>query len=135
MHELKSSASFGYRLDIYTFEGDARNELHPFFKRCSPGLAKEANELIENPDMIRRDFEEKFAKALDKIVDLLLKELTRPTSPILESLKAATITSFGSLGGSKPIPLRVTLFSDMVQHSALYSQFRSESDFTKLSKN
>jgi len=134
MEKLKKAASFAYRFDIYTFEGDSKNELQPILKVCSPGRPEEANDLIENPDMIRRDFEEKFAKALDETVEFLLKESERPTSPIIESLKAATITSFGRLEGLKKIPLRVTLFSDMIQHSSLHSQIRFKSDFAKLSK-
>ena len=133
MEKLKKAASFAYRFDIYTFEGDSKNELQPILKVCSPGRPEEANDLIENPDMIRRDFEEKFAKALDETVEFLLKEWERPTSPIIESLRGAAITSFGRLDG-KQIPLRVTLFSDMIQHTPLYSQIRSKSDFAKLSK-
>ena len=135
MQQLKNSASRGHRFDIYTFEGDSKNELLPILQVCSPGRPEEAKELIENAEFIRRDFEEKFAKTLDATVDLLLKEEKRPSSPIIESLKAATITSFGSLSRSGEIPLRVTLFSDMIQNSRLYSQFKSESDFNKLSKN
>lgn len=134
MQQLKNTASFAYRFDIYTFEGDSKNELRPILRVCSPGRPEDANELIENAEFIRRDFETKFANALDDTVEFLLKESERPTSPIIESLKAATITSFGRLDGSRKIPLHVTLFSDMIQHSPLYSQIRSKSDFAKLSK-
>jgi hypothetical protein len=135
MHQLKNSASFGYRFDIYTFEGDTRNDLQPLLQVCSPGRAEEANQFYQNPDLIRRDFEEKFVKVLDEIVELLLKEWKRPTSPLIESLRAAAITSFGSLIEPNKVPLRVTVFSDMVQNTTPYSQIRSESDFTQLSKN
>lgn len=135
MNELKTAAAFGYRFDIYTFEGNSKSALQPILSICSPNRPEDANEFIENPELIRRRYEEKFVQILDETVDFLLKESTRPTSPIIESLKAAAITSFGPLNEIKNIPLRVTLISDMVQHSPLYSQFRTESDFQLLSKN
>src|SRR5262245_49241015 len=49
MHQLKIAASFGYRFDIYTFEGDAKNVLQPVLVLCSPGSPEEANELVQNP--------------------------------------------------------------------------------------
>jgi len=133
MHELKAAARFGQRFDIYTFEGDSKNVLHPVLVVCSPGPPEEANQLIENPALVRRNYEKRFASVLDQTVEALLQETTRPTSPIIESIRAAAITSFGPVGGN--VPLRVTLFSDMVQHTAMYSQFRSEADFAQLSKS
>ena len=135
MKQYKDTAPFGYRFDIYTFEGDAKNELKPILVVCSPGRPEEANELIENPVLIRRRFEQTFSAEIDRVVDQLLKEFTLPSSPIIESLRAAAISSFGPLSESSKIPLKVTLFSDMVQHSQLYSHFRSEPDFTTLSKS
>jgi hypothetical protein len=130
----KNAAEFGQRFDIYTFDGDEMNELAPILTICSPSRPENANELIENPEIVRRRYEEKFSKVLDQTVDALLKESTRPNSPIIESLRAAAGSSFGGLEDGK-IRLRVTLISDMVQHTQLYSHFRTEPNFPQLAKS
>jgi hypothetical protein len=150
MDKLKSEAPFGYRFDIYTFEGDAKNVLEPIRVVCSPGPPWKANWLIENPERVLRNYEERFASVLDQAIDPLLKSSVQPSSPIIESLRSAAISSFGPLKESfdplrKPseaaprqsrkVPLRVTLFSDMIQNTAFYSQIRLDWDFDKLSKH
>jgi uncharacterized membrane protein len=133
VNELKRAANFGYRFDVYTFEGDTKMALEPVLKICSPGRPEEANELIQNPDLVRRIYEERFSSALDKTIESLLKASSRDNSPIIESLRAATLTSFGPVteGQAK---LHVLLVSDMVQHSAQYSQFKSDSNFQQLAR-
>lgn len=134
VQKAKTDAAFGTRFDVYTFEGDVLNEMKPILRVCAPGRAEDANELIENPDLIRRRYDEKFAAVLDGVIDNLLRETSRENSPIIESIRAASITSFGSVEQGK-IPLRLTLASDMVQHSTLSSHFRGEANFPQLSKN
>ena len=134
MEQYKKSATLGYRFDIYTFEGDNSHALYPTLRVCSPGAPEDANEFFENPKFVRRRFEQKFSSVLDGTLDHLLKESTRPNSPILESLRAAAITSFG--GSDKDtLTRRVTLFSDMIQHTTNLSHFRSTPTFSKLMRN
>jgi hypothetical protein len=134
MQRFKNEAKFGYRFDLYTFEGDTKNVLEPILRVCSPQRPEEANELIENPERIKKLYDEKFSAELDRTIRALLVESTRDNSPIIESLKAAAITSFGPVDKGK-IPLRVTLVSDMVQHTSLYSHFKAEADFTALARS
>jgi hypothetical protein len=131
---LKATAAFGLRFDIYTLDGDAKNALNPVLRVCSPGKPEEANELIENPELIRRKYEEKFSSVLDRTIDQLLVPSVRKSSPIIESMKAAGITSFGPLDSTKT-PLYLTLISDMIQHSDAYSNFRTDPSFVELSRN
>jgi hypothetical protein len=131
---LKIDAPLGLRFDVYTFEGDTKNVLEPILKVCSSGKPEEANEWIENPEFVRRQYEERFSSVLDRTIDGLLQEATRDSSPIIESLRAAAITSFGAFESSK-VPLRLTLISDMVQHTQLSSHIRAEPNFSLLSKN
>lgn len=131
--ELKRSAEFGYRFDIYTFEGDVKNVLEPILKICSPGKPEDANELYQNPVIVRRRYEEQFSSVLDRTIVDLLRESTRQNSPIIESLRAAALTSFGPFTEGQT-RLRLTLVSDMVQNSPQYSQFRSDSNFQQLAR-
>jgi hypothetical protein len=101
---------------------------------CAPGKPEEANELIENPERIKRLYDEKFSAQIDLAVEHLLHATTLPSSPIIESIRAASITSFSTEDAGR-IPLRLTLISDMIQNSPAYSQFRTDSNFEALSKN
>ena len=131
--ELKHAANFGYRFDIYTFEGDNKTALEPILKICSPGRPEEANEIIQNPEIVRKRYEERFSSTVDKTIESLLRASSRDNSPIIESLRAATLTSFGPIteGQAK---LHVLLVSDMVQHGAQYSQFKADSNFQQLAR-
>jgi hypothetical protein len=132
MTRLKTGAKPGTRFDIYTFQGDTSAELRPVLSVCAP--KHDANELIENPERVRKRYEERFSAVLDKTVDELLGVSERPSSPIVESLRAAAQTSFGLLDAGQ-VPLRVMLVSDMVQNTADVSHFRSEPSFDQLARN
>ncbi len=130
---IKRHAAFGTRFEIYTFEGNTTDELRPKLSICAPGKPEEANELIENPERIKRTYDQKFSAQIDASLESLLHASTLPTSPIIESIRAASITSFGGSDVDN-IPLHLTLISDMIQHSAAFSQFRADSNFEALSK-
>jgi hypothetical protein len=132
VQKAKDDAPFGMRFDIYTFEGDTKSELAPILQVCAPGRPETANELIENPELIRKRYNEKFSGVLDKTIEDLLTASTRPNSPIIESLRAAAISS---LGNAPKVPIKVTLISDMIQHTAAISHFKSVPDFSALSKS
>ena len=132
--KVRRDAAFGTRFDIYTFEGNATDELHPRLAVCAPGKPEDANELYENPDQIRKTYEEKFARIVDNALDALLQTDTLPNSPIIESIRAGSITSFSGAEVS-PEHLKLTLISDMIQNSAHLSQFRSNAGFEQLSKS
>lgn len=134
VEKLKNNSSFGTRFDVYTFEGDTKHEMQPVVRVCAVGRPEDANELIENPDFVRRRYEERFSIILDRGLADLLQESKRANSPIIESIRAAAITSFGPISPGK-IPLNLTLSSDMVQNSALMSHFTSDPNFMQLSKN
>lgn len=126
-------AKVGERFDLYVASGDAANVLAPVASVCSPGRGDQANELYENPQMIQRKFEEKFVGVLKDNLARLLATATADSSPILESVRAAAISSFGAVEPGQ-IPLQMTIVSDMVQHSAGNSHFRGETNFDDLAK-
>jgi hypothetical protein len=131
-HRLKVNATAGQRFDLYTFEGNTESELAPVLSLCA--TQRDANPFYENEKKIRKQYEAEFVTVLDKTVADLLQTGTRPNSPIIESLRAAAQTSFGLLS-NRETPLKVTLISDLVQHSSLVSHFRLNPDFQQLSHN
>jgi hypothetical protein len=121
------------RIDLYVAVGDAVNVLEPKLRLCNPGQGKDANELYQNPAFIQKRFDTQFWGAIEKTMDELLRASTQPASPILESIRAAAVDSFGSFEQGS-IPLSLTIVSDMVQHTAANSHFRNEVDFDGLSR-
>jgi hypothetical protein len=133
IEKFKSDAPFGLRFDLYTFQGDTVHALQPKLRICALGKPSEANALIENPEFVRRRYETKFAAILDQTVAELLSGSQEKNSPIIESLRAASISSFGPVEAGQ-IPLRLTMISDMVQNTALSNQFQNEPNFQQLSR-
>jgi len=131
--KFKSEAPFGMRFDLYTFQGDTQHALQPKLRICALGKPSEANALIENPELVRRRYETKFAAVLDQTVAELLRASQEKNSPIIESLRAAAISSFGSVESGQT-PLRLTMISDMVQNTPLSNQFQTEPNFQQLSR-
>jgi hypothetical protein len=131
--KFKNEAPFGLRFDLYTFQGDTQHTLQPKLQICALGKPGEANALIENPESVRRRYEGKFTGVLDQAVAELLRGSQEKNSPIIESLRAAAISSFGPVEPGQ-MPLRLTMISDMVQNTSLANQFQTEPNFPQLSK-
>lgn len=129
--QISVRSPVGTRFDFYSVVGDPFNELAPEFRICVP--PRQANEWVQNPDRIRAQYEQGYSKAVDNILAKLLVASTRSTSPIIESIRAAAQTSFGSVAAGETA-LRITLVSDMVQHSNAVSHLRTEPDFGQLSR-
>jgi hypothetical protein len=126
------AARAGERFDLFVAEGDAVNTLAPSVSLCSPGRGADASSLYQNPEMIQRAFDERFVRILEAELRKLLEPSSRQNSPILESIKAAAVASFGSVEAATP--KRLIIISDMIQHSALNSHYRGETDFDELSR-
>jgi hypothetical protein len=130
---LMKDAGAGQRFDLYTVEGDTQQVLRAVLEICSPGQGKDASEITQNPAHIQQRFETKFVDVLQRTVNELLQASKRPTSPIIESMRAASISSFGPL--DTRVPLHLTIVSDMVQHSPLLSHFKTAPNFKELSRS
>jgi hypothetical protein len=91
----------------------------------SPNRHEEANEIIENPKRAKELYEQRFVAVLDKTINDLLRESSRESSPILESMKTAAIASFGP-SERQQIPFRMTIIPDMIQNTAPIRQFNTK---------
>ena len=96
----------------------------PEIQKCNPG--SEPNPIYENPDVVRRRFEEEFRKPLDDAIGRLVKT-TRPspTSPILEMIRAVALDR----NYVSTQPRRLIVVSDMLQNVSQYSHYRDRADF------
>jgi len=121
------------RFDLYVLEGDEKSVLEPMASLCNPGNSDQANELTENKYLIDRRFEEIFTKQLDKKLDELLVPNSYKNSPLIESIRAAAISSFG-IDLNKNIPRKITIVSDFIQHSKYISHYKGETNFEQFYK-
>ena len=92
---------------------------------CYPGDESTANPLYENPRQIRRRFEREFRDPIEAAVQHLADLPSRPTSPILEMIRAVALDrNFDSTKGR-----RLLVVSDLLQNVPEYSHYRAEPDF------
>ena len=96
----------------------------PEIQKCNPG--SEPNPIYENPDVVRRRFEEEFRGPIDDAIDRLVKT-TRPssTSPILEMIRAVALDR--NYVGTRS--RRLIVVSDMLQNVSQYSHYRDRAPF------
>jgi hypothetical protein len=131
VERLKNDAPPGERFDLYTFEGDTSHALEPVLRICAPDRPENASQWTANPEQIKRRYETRFTAVLDRTLGQLLQTSTQGTSPIIESIRGAAITSFGPYEHGQ-IPLRITMISDMVQNTTLNNHFKIEPNFQQL---
>lgn len=111
------------------------------FGLCKPLEGSEANELYQNPALVRKRYEEKFKRPLDAMLDRMLAAEPADRSPIMESLQAVLVSAPGFLDAD--YPRRVLVVSDLLQHSAAFSfygggtwkSFERSPDFRRLARN
>jgi hypothetical protein len=113
-------ASVGTKVALFIADSDGTAGPTSVLALCNPG--REANPLYQNPRMVRDQYERDFKARLDASLSGLMTASTRDSSPIMESLKAVCIEAFGAAPSS--VPLRLTVVSDMIQHSAIASHYR-----------
>ena len=130
---IKDGAQAGTRFHIFASTANTTDVLPALLAVCVPKLPSSANPLIASQKLMRKEFDEQFSQIVDKALTDLLTRKPQPSSPILESLHAATQTAFGPYKDGE-VPMRLTFVSDMIQNSPSGSQFREEPNFERLSR-
>lgn len=130
LQRLISRTAEDTRLDIYSFEGSLTDVLEPTLTICAPRRPEDIDPWAQGP-IPAKEIYRRFADRLNSEVDELLAAHTQPVSPIIESLRGATQTSFG-LVDPREIPLKITLISDLIQNTRTVSHFRVPPDFDAL---
>jgi hypothetical protein len=103
---------------------DAENSTHPLFSVCNPGAPSFWSDLYRGHRYTRRDFDQRFVGAADRVVEQVSEPAEAPTSPIVEYVHRW----LGSDDFNASIPARhLILISDMRQNSPLYSLYRQPS--------
>lgn len=99
---------------------------------CKPRSGENASEVYENPELIRRRYQEKFIQPLEATLDRLLTVAEADSSPILESMQALVADTPGFVDGDGPRTLVIA--SDLIQNSPAMSFYRGQ-DWTSFAKS
>ena len=117
------------RIQLFEINEDSSGHTRALFSSCKPPTGANANELIENPALIRKRFKENFDKPLKSVMKKLLEPKNARQSPIIEAIASITVESRGSVS-SEATDREFILVSDLVQHSNLFSMFREFPKYT-----
>lgn len=130
---LKNSIPRYGELSVMRVDSTGAQLLEPVITRCSPGTAKDTDELRGNPQKIQRQWASGFSKPLDDAFQSLMQASGAARSPIMESVQSVALTVFQK-PGREDIPKRLVLASDLLQHTpeiSLYDQIPGTEGFVQ----
>jgi hypothetical protein len=114
----------GHRLDIYTMDAGRQSLASRVFSKCNPGRqATRLDRVAGQPTRVERRYREEFAAAITQALEVTIESGAANQSPIVESVRAIAADALGDVAGD--VPGRLIIVSDLVQHSDIYSMFRS----------
>ncbi len=120
-------------IKLYALLENERERSNVEFRVCVPGDPDDTNPWIENPEIERRRYKEKFRDPLDQHLEELLGGSGALASPILKTIQDVAVDAFPPT--DPPLPRQLILVSDMVQHSSDMSFFEGSLDFLDLINN
>jgi hypothetical protein len=128
VEDLKDSLPRFAKLSIYILDEINYMAPRPEFEMCKPDTGETANELYQNPRLIRQRFERFFGEPLKEAMGRLTKVSSARRSPIFEMLQAISISKdVTRAGGSR----KLIIVSDMLQNTAEYSHFLRRPDYRR----
>lgn len=117
----------GDKLSIFEIDSSNMKGLSaPRFDMCRPRDGKNADRFTENPKLLSMKFAKTFSDPLQVVLEGYQGGDGQPRSPIIECLMDVVhVPDFG-----KEVPRRsLYIFSDMLQHTSLYSHYNSKPEF------
>jgi hypothetical protein len=104
------------------------------FSRCNPGDGRNLSEIIANPAMERRKFEEGFATPLQNLLGSAIQSDPAQSSPLMEAIQWIAVKTFAAPGRTNE-KSRLILVSDMIQHSDKYSLYKGDAAFDRFRRS
>ena len=118
------------RVQLFQIKGSS-DLLKPLVDICKPDDGSTASQLNSNPAYIKKLYRERFSTPLEQTLKRLIKAEPQSSSPIIESMQAASIQALMPFESTSN--KRLIVASDFLQHSDLYSMYESKpnlQDFT-----
>ena len=121
------SIAVGELLEIYGLT-EKSGELKTMFAGCNPGDGSTVDQWTNNPRLRQRQWEEAFGKPLEEVSGNLEKGQGGNQSPIMAAIQSIKLQVFDKYN-KLDIPKQMIVMSDMIEHTDLYSQYKSGIDF------
>lgn len=115
---------------IYTLNS-APGDLTVMFDGCNPGDGTTVDSWTNNPARRQKKWENAFGDPLKKLPDQIPNADSASQSPILAGIQKIKLSLFDSSLAKQGSAKRLVVASDMIEHTALYSQYRSGLDYQK----
>ena len=122
MKRLRDSIAQLGRIDLYAVARNGERLVKPIASLCNPGTGEGMNRLYQNPDIARRKWLE-FADTFNRTIVEIGSLSDTPTSPIYESVQAASLRSFSDPDYDN-VTKRFVIVSDLLQNMPGQSHYR-----------
>ena len=115
------------KLSIYILDGSNYIQPKPAFTSCRPKSEEEANIIIENPRILKENYDKRYAEPLEKAIATLLEGSRADVSPLLEMLREISILR----DFQQDYPRRrLIIFSDMIHNTEQFSMYNARTDLS-----
>lgn len=131
LEAIKADAPRFGLMELYTVGPINNKLLKAEIRICNPGKGEDLNEFFGNPALAEKKWRTDFSSRVEKVFDRILGLNSAKQSPILEGIQSVSVSAFGVPGRSSA-PKKLTIVSDMLHHSAEYSQYSGVLDFQQL---
>ncbi|TKT70868.1 hypothetical protein YH63_005265 [Afipia massiliensis] len=128
LDDLVSSLPQYYLLEIRVLDV-AQSRSTPLFARCNPGDGTGLNKWTDNERLARSRWLETFRKPAEEAIRKSVTPAKATSSPIMAAIQDIAIEQF-SPERARNIPKKLTVISDMIEHTRDYSQYSRGGDLT-----
>lgn len=113
----------GAMLTVFVLGEDFKHNEEPVFEKCSPGQWVDGEGMNKTKKFVDKDFNEKFAKPLEAVVNRIPLDVRGKASPIFEMLQLVSIRGFGhdKAKGDKTL----IIYSDMAANTAEFTMYKN----------
>lgn len=109
-------------------------EIPLMFDGCNPGDGSTVDAWTSSPEMRQKTWEASFDEPLDKLPDAISNGTEADQSPIMAAVQKVKLTVFDAEIGAG-IPHHLYVASDMIEHTDLYSQYKSGPAYESYAKS
>lgn len=123
LDEIKDKLPKRARIDLYALGQDNDGMPHILFSMCNPGTGADADKLSENARLMKKHWTQDFSLKIEEELEALLNAKEAPNSPIMQSIQAVAIQSFGTSMVRDASSKQLVIVSDMIESTKEYSQY------------
>lgn len=124
---LVSNLPSNSAIAVYEITDNTGGLIEPVISLCKPDDGSNANSIVSSPEIIRKNFQNKFSFPLREKLKIVMSNNESNTTPLIESIQSAVVETFLEHNGATS--KQIIVISDLLQHSDLYSFYREVPSF------